>query len=340
MKNNKTVVMFNHWFSAIYNTIKSIKESERGEQIMLVGSSKNKNTVYKSIVDKFYTEPEDDISDSEYVTWLLNTCIKECVDVLFIKRGMAAVAKSIHLFHAKGIKVICDRYNNIMLLDNKEDTYRSVIDSGYTPAYTVVDNYKDFKESIIEYISLYGRAVVKNICDEGSRSVRIVYCGASSDTYKNGFTGMNMSVEDMLTSYKLEELRGKAPKVMIMEYLTDEVSVDCYIHGDDEYALCRFKDSKRIQRIEHRDTLESVALTIGKSLNLKYPYNVQFRKDSNNCYRVLEVNTRMSGGIHMASLSGVNIPLICLYDAMGWSYEKPEFKEVTVTQVETPLIVS
>lgn len=339
MVNGKKVVYFNHWFSAIYNTIRAIKDSPIGDTVSVIGSSKNENVVYKNIVDKFRVEPDDTVSELEYVNWLLEVGKEEKVDVFFVKRGMKSVAYHKKQFEEIGVQVICDDYNALETLEDKEKTYRRVVEPFYTPDYTSVEDYVDFERVLTKYIYKYGKAVVKKACDEGGQSVRVVSMGASSDTYKNGFTGLNISIEDMLTSYKLEGERnnGAYPKVIVMQYLTDEVSVDCYRGTSGQFALPRYKNSKRIQEMKRDNSLEKRALEIGKILKLKCPYNVQFRKDKNGHYKVIDINARMSGGIHIASQCGINIPIICLCDALRKDCEVPEFKEVKVVQIETAI---
>lgn len=339
MLNGKKVVMFNHWFSAIYNTIKSFKESDISDELFIVGSSKNEKAVYKNIVDRFYLEPDDSINDKDYVDWLLDVCRQEKVDILFVKRRMAAVAKSIEMFNRENIKVVCDSYNNIKTLQDKSIVYAKVINTKMVPDYAVTDSYDMLEKLLPRYISKYDKAVVKKACDEGGTSVHIVTLGESNNTFRSYEGIKQMGIENILNSYGLKGNMGDLPKVMIMEYLTDEVSIDCYLRENgDDISIARFKGKGRVQEITRSYYLEEEAIKIGKKLGLKCPYNVQFRK-SERGYKVIDVNPRMSGGIYLASMSGINIPLVCLYDILGKKCKPLKFRAVDVSHVETAVLV-
>ena len=60
-----------------------------------------------------------------------------------------------------------------------------------------------------------------------------------------------------------------------------------------------------------------ITIDFQKKIGLECPYNIQF-KYLNGIPYFLEVNTRMSGGIHMACAgSGVNIPNIAVKKLLG-----------------------
>ena len=66
--------------------------------------------------------------------------------------------------------------------------------------------------------------------------------------------------------------------------------------------------------------------------------NVQFIKH-NGKYYLLEVNCRMSGGIHLDALAGINFPYLLIKKILEEEFELPEVKECKVANVERGVLV-
>ena len=80
MKDNKKVVWFNNWFSAIVVTINDLKKEF--PDVTFIGSNGKLDCTYKDAVDKFVIEPVT--ADSElYVTWALDFC-KNNINLQFV----------------------------------------------------------------------------------------------------------------------------------------------------------------------------------------------------------------------------------------------------------------
>ena len=74
--------------------------------------------------------------------------------------------------------------------------------------------------------------------------------------------------------------------------------------------------------------------------NLQYPCNIQFKIKDDIPY-LLEINTRMSGGLQMTcEAEKINIPNIALHKVLGrkteWSFEPVEH---TVSYIELPRVI-
>ena len=105
-------------------------------------------------------------------------------------------------------------------------------------------------------------------------------------------------------------------------------------------AISRVKDSTRIEKVRYdRDILETCH-TFFEKFPLEQPCNIQFKYLDGVPY-LLEVNTRMSGGVQMScAASGVNIPNIAVNRLLGinrkWTNNK---LEKSVTHVEIPIVI-
>jgi len=104
----------------------------------------------------------------------------------------------------------------------------------------------------------------------------------------------------------LQDSRNVEPFI-VMEYLEgDEFSIDCLAYqGELIRAIPRRKIDLYCQNVEHRIDLIVIAQKLTKKFNLSYLYNIQVKYHKGKLY-LLEINTRMSAGIHKSSLAGVN----------------------------------
>lgn len=329
-----TTIYFNNWFSAIYNTIKSIKEEI--PEVRVIASSKNGNAVYKEIADEFRTEP---LCTEHYAKWALNICSEYNVDIFFVKRGMLEISTCRSEFEKIGTKLVCEDIQTLNELKSKHNTYGLLNGIVTIPPYYVANDYKSVEKYILECLYEYNTCIVKYDEDEGADSFRVINYKAELDTFKHGAPVSRVSMEGLVNSYRLAELSGKAKKLLIMPYLSGpEVSVDCYLARNGYIAIPRFKESGRVQRIIMDEYLIETSIKVGKSFMLKHPYNVQFRYMDGKPV-LLEVNTRISGGLQIANCSGINLVKTYIQDVLNMDYVIPKLKEVTVSQVETPVIL-
>ena len=128
---------------------------------------------------------------------------------------------------------------------------------------------------------------------------------------------------------------------MIMPFLPDEeISVDCLDTDQGMIAIPRVKDSSRIERVEYRDDILNTCTEFLKHFPLSNPCNVQFKYLEGVPY-LLEVNTRMSGGIQMScAVSGINIPNIAVNKLLGINKSWTDNRiEKFVTHVEIPVVL-
>lgn len=128
---------------------------------------------------------------------------------------------------------------------------------------------------------------------------------------------------------------------MVMPYLDGpEISVDCLQTCTGVIAIPRFKSAGRHEEICFDSELIEVTKKIVARSGLEQPCNVQYRVGNGIIY-LLEINTRMSGGIPMSCLgTGVNIPGIALCKLLGRhvSWTLPE-KNTMVSYIEMPEIL-
>ena len=120
----------------------------------------------------------------------------------------------------------------------------------------------------------------------------------------------------------------------------NEISIDCLNTSNGLIAVPRDKGNSRDERVFYDEKILNMVEIILKKIDIKYPFNVQFKYKKDMLY-LLEINTRMSGGLQMSCLAAdVNIPNIALNKLIGKEIEwKQKKQETIVSYIELPYII-
>lgn len=328
-------IWFNHWFSTAYHIINLMK----GEGDVIIGSSSNPHSVVGLACDEWYTEPE--LPEEEYVSFCLGFCRSHNVNVFVPRRGMGVIAENARLFNEIGVKLLMDTDPRMLdTLRNKEKAYKWFEDFApeYVPLRFEINSLEEFEQAYKAVTAQYERACFKFAADEGAVSFRVIdnFMSDASGLYKA--PGMKISYENaraILSDYDFSK------PLLMMPYLTGvEVSADCLYKEGGSIIIPRFKSQGRIYTVKYDDEIVSFCEEFLKRSGLKMPCNVQFKYHDGKPY-LLEVNTRMSGGVQLSCLAAdVNIPRLALKRLTG---NEPEVgfirKERRVSYIESPVIV-
>lgn len=328
-------IWFNHWFSTAYHIIDLMK----GEGDIIIGSSSNPHSVVGLACDEWYAEPE--LPEEEYVNFCLDFCREHNIDVFVPRRGMAAIARNASLFENNGIKLLMDSAPEMLgILHNKLSAYKwfEGFAPDYVPMHFEIKCLEDFRKAYKAITAEYERACFKFAADEGAVSFRVIdnFMSSAEGLYKA--PGMKLSYENaeaVLSDYSFSK-----PLIM-MPYLTGvEVSADCFYRDAGSVIIPRYKSAGRIYTVKYEAEIISFCEEFLKRSGLKMPCNVQFKYHDGKPY-LLEVNTRMSGGIQLSCLAAeINIPRLALERLMGI---EPELhiirRERKVSYIESPVLV-
>ena len=331
-----TRIWLNHWFSTAYNIINLLREHE--PDFWVIGTNKNLESPIKAVCDEWYQEPA--LKDEDYVEFCLQFCKEHRVDLFMPRRGMIAISKHKERFLALGVKVMVDDYKYVDILNHKDKAYEAFRAEGVgnVPDFHMVTNTEEFKTAYEKLCEKYKWICFKFVRDEGGKSYRLI------DNNRKGYASLfkkqttRMSLDAVLDA--LSEQESFSP-VMVMPFLPDdEVSVDCLMTESGLIAIPRVKDTSRIEKIRYSDEILSTCALFFEKFPLEQPCNIQF-KYLNGVPYLLEVNTRMSGGVQMScAASGVNIPNIAVNKLLGinrvWSNN---MLEKNVTHVEIPIVL-
>lgn len=332
-------VWFNHWFSTAYYIIELLKQDDTFD-FYVIGTSKNIDSPIKLVCDMWQQEPEA-VSDEDYLNFCLDFCRQHQVEVFVPKRGMDVICKNLHLFDKLGVKVLTERnYEKLVLFKDKAKTYAycKSFAPDYIPIYEVVHTAEAFERAYERLKKHYERICIKFTQDEGARSFRVI--DSSINEYKGLFraVGSKITLKQALSVLSEQE---PFPDLLVMPYLDGhEVSIDCLNTPKGLIYVPRIKKGSRITEVCYRQDISDACTMFCKHLGLAMPFNLQFRYHKDQLF-LLEINTRMSGGIQLSALAtGINIPNIAVNQLLGvekdW-YLKKEYKKVTY--IEKPLLL-
>lgn len=137
------------------------------------------------------------------------------------------------------------------------------------------------------------------------------------------------SVDSKLIRSK-SELPTDFNNFVICEYLPgEEFTVDCFTDKNGELKVICPRSRQRIfggvcvagKSEVLTDEIKHIANKINANLNFNGLWFFQIKKDAKGKFKLLEISTRCAGTMCLARAMGVNIPLLSVYNAMGYDVE-------------------
>jgi hypothetical protein len=330
-------VWFNHWFSTSYGIIELMKKNNE-EQVFVIASNKQVDSVIQNVCDEWY---QDSLAEGEeYIQYCLDFCKKHNVDVFVPRRDMVEISKNIQRFNEIGVKVMVDNYATIKILNDKAAAYDLLrgCEDIHIPDYYMVNTVEEFEEAYCRLKKHDEQVCVKFVQDEGAMSYRRIVEASDRFSRLRIYSGAEITYDDYKNALKEVD---RFDDLMVMPYLPgNEISVDCLDTQSGLIAIPRFKSSSRHEHILYDEDILKMAQGIMDKVQLKFPCNIQFKIKEGIPY-LLEINTRMSGGLQMACLAAdINIPNIALNKLLGkdvsWEQDR---SERVVSYIEIPQMI-
>ena len=129
-------------------------------------------------------------------------------------------------------------------------------------------------------------------------------------------------IKDKVT---LELILRKIPGMVVLEYLEGkEYTVDCFSDREKGLMFCGARERIRTRNGISVDTkpapeevtreVKQYAIIISEKLNLNGAWFFQVKQDSSGDYKLLEVGTRIAGGMALFRVTGINFPLLSILE--------------------------
>ncbi|WP_335869882.1 ATP-grasp domain-containing protein [Bacillus sp. 2205SS5-2] len=335
-------IWFNRWFTTVTHYIDSIRTNPDNREITIYGTHPNPDAAYLQNCDYKATEP--DCSGEEYLQFCLEFCQQHYIDVFVPRKENVFISQHIHLFEELGVKVlVCPDAKLMMALDDKAETYKLVKKSSQflctLPYYYIVNSVEEFQQAYHALRTKGHTVCFKPAIGEGANGFRVIKeeNDSISDLFSKGI-GYRITYKQACEILSSEET---FPNLMVLEFLDGpEYSIDCLGYEDELIvAIPRKKGNGRIRELEENQELIEMAKRFQKELRLSYAYNIQV-KYKEDVPKLLEINPRMSGGLHMSCLSGVNIPYYAIKLLLEEEVMVPPLQyNLTITHIEKAIVL-
>lgn len=340
-------IWFNRWFSTVAHYMEMIRHNPDQQEFVIYGTHPNPDTVYFKNCDVFGIEP--DIDGKQYLQFCLEYCLQNNIHVFVPRKENVLISQNIDKFKEMGVNVLVCPIGNLMkLMDDKAAMYRSLEalkKEGQLivpiPAYRIVNDAEGFKQAYKALSKDNTKLCIKPIVGEGASGFRII--DNNADTIPFLFSTASSQKISFETAYKVLQTKEHFPDLMVLEYLDGyEYSIDCLAGADGTLlvAIPRKKGNGRIREIEYNKELIEIAEKIAKQYKVPFVFNIQV-KYKDGIPKLLEINPRMSGGLHISCLSDINIPYQAIKLLLGGQVEalQPKYG-VKATYIEQSVILS
>jgi biotin carboxylase len=338
-------IWFNQWFTTVLHYIEMIRNNEDQRKFMIYGSHPNQNALYLQYCDVAFVEPE--LNGEAYVDFCLEVCKTHGIEIMIPRKENVLISKRLADFAAIGVKVlVCPDAELMQMMDNKALTYQELLQNEQGPVFSipdfeVVNNVADFQKAYQMLRERGHKICFKPVIGEGANGFRVIQDDVDSieQLFRHG------------TSFRIPfkyacEILGQQksfPDLMVLEYLEGrEYSIDCVASRNNLIAaIPRMKGEGRVRElVDHRELIQ-LAYDFHRIYRIPYVFNIQV-KYSNGVPKLLEINPRMSGGMHISCLSGINLPYLAIKILLGEPIDtaqlKPKFG-IRASHIEKEIIL-
>ena len=312
------IIWFNKGLSAIAQALKLLKGS--GNEFKTICTHTNPKFVGFEFADTVFVEPRA-ISGNEYIEYALEFCKTNSVDVFWPGRFQIEVTKNRARFEELGITIITPASASVLdTIENKAELYKLVSDISPIPMHTVVGDYNSFWYAYQSTKAAGHPVCIKPETGIFAQGFRVIIEGQNllqtlfkHDEFSVDFESLN----NCLKRYNDTPFHHS---FMVMQFLVGaELSCDCVaFNGELDACVIREKptNSGDGQFIVDNPVVEDIIGDIVKRLELDGPFNIQFKYDNGEPY-LLEINSRLSGGILISCESGINFPALAIHSALA-----------------------
>jgi len=338
----KKRIWFNRSFNTTYHIINLVKNNSENVKFEIFGTNTNSYSAMLHACDYFEIEPQ--ITDENaYIDYALDFCKRNKIDIFVAGfLFLSSISKNKKRFEDINTKVlISDDYKLIELFDSKIDTYKAIKNFNVVeiPEYYTVNTAEEFKSAYKKLISNGHRVCFKPTVSQGGAGFRII-SDDSSNKLNNLFGDLSYQV-DFEDVYKILSTSKSFDELIVMEYIDGyEYSIDCL--GDNGkllFAVPRKKIDGRVRYLEENQELIELAKKISEIYKMSYIYNIQVRySNKDKVFKLLEINPRISGGMQISTMSGINFPYLAIKLLLGENIDifKPKL-DLMFTQIESEL---
>lgn len=300
-------IWFNKTFSSISSVLMSLRQAEDIAPITTIVSHTNAAAPAFLVADEYALEPKG-LMGEKYLRWCLQFCEEQAIDVFWIAKEARFLGRHRDQFAAIGTQLLLVAEPEALgLIGNKGEFYRTLPpEVAQVMDNIAVRNQVEFDQAVATLSQKHKSLCVKPSVSVFGLGFRVL------DTKRDSITHLVKGVEYEIPLHELRagmENTPEFPEMLVMENLTGhEWSVDCA--GWQGELLCAIQRRKLAaglgQLIDNNADIQGMVERLTAHFKLNGIFNIQFKLGANGP-RLLEINTRPSGGFGMACLAGVNL---------------------------------
>ena len=316
IEDGRHVVWLGRGLSNVYDALRIVRDADVEGALFLVASDSRWHAPALTIADEALSEPRR-LSSAAFAEWSLEVCRQRRVDVYLPGRHHAALTRRRAEFEALGTRLMTPAAPEVLaIIEDKVAIYTLLGPEVPQPEWRVFRGVDEFDTAVGELRHRHAKLCLKPVSSMFGLGFHILD-DRVSDPHRR-FLG----AEPLYYGYDevRDLLRGAAspPRMLLMELLPGaERSIDCLAHrGRLVRGVVRRKKADH-QVIEIDGPALDIAAEVIARLGLDGLVNVQTKDDVHGAPKLLEVNARMSGGMHQACLAGVPLPYWAVRLALG-----------------------
>ena len=289
-----------HSLTSLVRTVRAERQS-----IDLCISTVNPIAPSRTVAAESWNEPAWD--SPGYAEWALDTAVEKQIDVFAPQRGRRGIAAIADRFAAAGIRLeSAADAQTLDLIDDKVAFSQDLADHPLMPMMIRATDAAEFERAVAHVVAERGSACVK----------------PSRGIFGQGY--WTLATGDAFTSYEDPDARiadpvayaeamrsagesGRTFDLAVMEHLPGvEASVDVIAErGQTRLAATRIKVTGTRQSITNDHELIGFAADLVQYYRLNGAVNVQFKKNAEGDWRILEINARIAGGASYNDVVGI-----------------------------------
>ncbi len=309
-----TLIWFNQGYSSVRDALVMIRE-EAGDSVRLLASHRDRHAPVMHVADEWLIEPSisrtSPRGEAAYLEFCLETCASRGVDLFVAQSGRASLAAHTAAFAAIGTRLLVPADSETLrLIDDKARFYDAALAANIPMPWTrEIADVQGYDAALAELEAAGLPACVKP--PQG------VFGGGfwKLKSQRRLFdTLMNPDGHEIAPHVMRDAVAGTPGKrLLVLEHLIGpEWSVDCVCKDGELIVGVGRRKLGRTQQLQVDGSIFDIARKAISVFGLSGLINVQCKAADaeGDDVRLLEINSRMSGGCLYTRYSGVKLPWV------------------------------
>lgn len=323
-------------------SLQGLKQQHPNNNLIVLASHRSRRLEIFEFADQYFLEPHEKDSDvAPLPRWqfVLEQAKQHHVKVLLTGRNGIDYEAEREQFDKAGIRLLTGATSAAML-NNIDDKFQ-FIQRCHAHNIPVAEGWRfDNLDELTQLLEEHSdkRLCVKpvsGIFAQGFWRLDSGKAADGSDRHYDSFEHLyftdnrKINIEQYISAYSQSAMVQKRPiPMLLMPYLPgQEYSIDVVCErGEVLAAVTRHKVGK-IQHIGYDTSVMDVVTPLIKAFDCDGIVSVQTKQDKDGVHRVLEINSRPSGGIGYTKHSGVDLTQVGFAYWLGWS-DKPKLEDI------------